>query len=82
MRKIVFSILLFLVFAVCHADDSLDSVLNKMREINCYMGSAVYESAEKPEQYSLYEIVRDSCTKAELEKLLRDKNGVDRKSVV
>ncbi|MBR4373257.1 MAG: hypothetical protein IKP49_02700 [Treponema sp.] len=78
MRKIVFSILLFLVFAVCHADDSLDSVLNKMREINCYMGSAVYESAEKPEQYSLYEIVRDSCTKAELEKLLRDKNGVVR----
>ena len=62
----------------CHAANDLDSVLNKMRETNCYMGGAVSEDGHTPYQYSLYEIVRDSATKSELKNLLSDKNGVIR----
>lgn len=78
MKKIF--ILLTFVFALesCHTDGKINSVLNKMRENNCYMGSAVSEDAHTPEQYMFYKTVRDSATGFKLKKLLSDKNGVIR----
>lgn len=78
MEKVIFLLIFVLSFVSCHAVEDIDSVLKKMRETNCYMGSAVSDAGETPGQYKLYEIVRDSATTGQLEKLLSDKNGVIR----
>ncbi len=68
----------FLINLGLSAQSDLTHILNKMTQINCYMGPAVYESGEKPEQYSLYEILRKTATKDQLKSLLSHKNGVIR----
>ena len=78
MEKVIFLLIFVLSFVSCHAETGIDSALKKMRETNCYMGSAVSEAGEMPEQYELYETVRDTATTKQLEKLLSDKNGVIR----
>jgi hypothetical protein len=70
MEKVIFLLIFVLSFVNCHAGENIDSVLKKMRETNCYMGSAVSDAGETPGQYKLYEIVRDSATTGQLEKLL------------
>jgi len=68
----------FLINLGLSAQSDLTHILNKMTQINCYMGPAVYESGEKPEQYSLYEVLRNTATKDQLISLLSHKNGVIR----
>jgi hypothetical protein len=55
-----------------------EDIVKKMKANNSFMGSKVGYAGQKPEQYMLYEKLRDTSSKSDLIKLLSDDNGVIR----
>lgn len=80
--KIILFILLFptIIFAQNENEISkpVNKIVNKIAKEDILMGSAVYYSGMKPEQYTNFEKLKEEATRNELVQLTNNENGVVR----